>query len=121
MTRSGGTPNRSIGKVHLPSSKAQIDRLGKRSLIQWNTALSKSLSPKSAPFKYGIRTTLELPQHSSVITSAITLECCGNSSVVLIPYLNGALLGDKLLLSAVFHWIRLLFPNLSIWALDDRK
>jgi hypothetical protein len=55
------------------------------------------------------------------IAEVITLECCGNSSVVLIPYLNGALLGDKLLLSAVFHWIRLLFPNLSIWALDDGK
>jgi hypothetical protein len=42
-------------------------------------------------------------------------------NVVLVPYMNGPLLGDKLLLSAVFQWLRLSFPYMEIWALDDGR
>ena len=41
--------------------------------------------------------------------------------IVLVPHLNGPLLGDKILLSAAFQWIRHSFPQVQIWSMDDGR
>ena len=46
-------------------------------------------------------------------------HCERGRDVLLIPSLNQELLGDKLLLSGVFEWIKTICPALEVWAMDD--
>ena len=57
----------------------------------------------------------------ATIAGLLSNACCHHGDVVVIPYHNSPLLGDKLLLSAVFQWIRRVQPGVSIWAIDDLR